>query len=354
VALIVADSDVLIDALRGRAPAQARIARALEAQELATTSVTLFELLSGAKSAASQSKVEQLLEALPILPFDPEASRVAAQVRRTLEAAGQAIGMAAYQIAGICLSHSAAFLTRNLAHFERVPGLRLERLDAEPEVTCTPQTWRRPARRRERRRLTAARRRAAGNERSAPPGPAPGWDLHRRLRHLPARAGRHLAHAGERSRPSTLPPHSGGILPSVKGDSTMNNGLRFAWIAVTLLLVAAAGFFAYDAGTAHGIAVSAKLPAAVAAPGAAPYPYPYAYPYWGWHRPWGFGFFVVPLFFLAFWVLIVRGLFWRRGFGSPRGRGGCGPDGPGGRLDEWHRRAHERWHEPRAEAPAEP
>lgn len=45
-ALIVADSDVLIDALRGRSLARERIARALEAQELVTTCVTLFEPLS--------------------------------------------------------------------------------------------------------------------------------------------------------------------------------------------------------------------------------------------------------------------------------------------------------------------
>lgn len=64
-------------------------------------------------------------------------------------------------------------------------------------------------------------------------------------------------------------------------------------------------------------------------------PYPYPYPYYGWHRPWGFGFLFIPLFF-AFWFFVVRGLFWRRGryYG-----GGCGPRG---RFDEWHRQAHAR------------
>ena len=33
------------------------------------------------------------------------------------------MGMAHYLIAGICLSHSAALLTRNRSHFARVTGL---------------------------------------------------------------------------------------------------------------------------------------------------------------------------------------------------------------------------------------
>ncbi len=45
--------------------------------------------------------------------------------REALEATGSPIGMADYQIAGVCLSRSALLLTRNRAHFERVSGLRL-------------------------------------------------------------------------------------------------------------------------------------------------------------------------------------------------------------------------------------
>ncbi|HEY3569546.1 MAG TPA: hypothetical protein VGP73_16555 [Thermoanaerobaculia bacterium] len=118
----------------------------------------------------------------------------------------------------------------------------------------------------------------------------------------------------------------------------MNNGIRFVALVGAILLAAAVGFWSYQAGVAHGIEQSAKIVVPPAgAPSAGPYPYPYPY-YYGWHRPWGFGFFFVPLFFFAFWLLVVRGLFWRRrawyGYG-----GGCGPRG---RFEEWHRQAHER------------
>jgi hypothetical protein len=70
------------------------------------------------------------------------------------------------------------------------------------------------------------------------------------------------------------------------------------------------------------------------APGAGP---PYAY----WPHPWafGFGFFpFFPLLFIVFFIFILRGLFWRRGWGPRWGYGhGVSPA-----FEEWHRRAHAR------------
>jgi tRNA(fMet)-specific endonuclease VapC len=123
--VIVADTDVLIDALRGREPARGRIAAAIAAGALATTAVSLFELLSGAGEEEERDVVGLLLAALPVLPFDAAAGEAAAAARRGLEASGRGIGIADYQIAGICISRSAPLLTRNRRHFERVPGLVL-------------------------------------------------------------------------------------------------------------------------------------------------------------------------------------------------------------------------------------
>jgi tRNA(fMet)-specific endonuclease VapC len=125
--MIVADSDVLIDALRGKEPSLSRIALELGTGSLATTSITVFELRSGARTAAEREKVERLLAPLVVLPFDEPAARAAADARLALEATGQTIGTADLLIAGICLSRDGVLLTRNRAHFERVKGLRLGR-----------------------------------------------------------------------------------------------------------------------------------------------------------------------------------------------------------------------------------
>lgn len=123
--MIVVDTDVLIDALRGREPARSRIADALAAGQLATTAVTAFELRSGADTDRTRAAIERLLAPLEIMPLDEAAAGRAAEVRRRLEAAGTPIGMADYLIAGICLMRSASLLTRNVSHFRRIEGLRL-------------------------------------------------------------------------------------------------------------------------------------------------------------------------------------------------------------------------------------
>ena len=121
--MIVADSDVLIDGLRGREPMASRIASELRAGTLATTVVNAFELLSGAKTEKERNKVETLLMALSILPLDESSAKTAAAVRRELESRGKGIGLADYLIAGICLEQSVGLLTRNRDHFERISGL---------------------------------------------------------------------------------------------------------------------------------------------------------------------------------------------------------------------------------------
>ena len=110
-------------------------------------------------------------------------------------------------------------------------------------------------------------------------------------------------------------------------------GGRFQWVfgLLVVALVGATGVYAYNLGVAQGVAQSASL----AAQGSgAPWPV--------WYGPWhgGFGFFPFgPLLIILFWVILVRGLFWRRGWYGHRYDyyGGVPPA-----FDEWHRRAHAR------------
>jgi len=126
--MMVADSDVLIDFLEGRAPAANRVALELDRGQLRTTVITRFELLAGAKTARQLKHVGELLAALPCLPLDEPAADAAAEIRRTLERDGVGIGMADSLIAGIVVIHHGILLTRNRRHFERVPGLPLGRM----------------------------------------------------------------------------------------------------------------------------------------------------------------------------------------------------------------------------------
>jgi tRNA(fMet)-specific endonuclease VapC len=121
----VADTDVLIDFLRGRGDTAKRIELEIKTGRLHTTSVTAFELWVGAKSPNQKAAVETLLAALSIIPLDERAASKSGEVFQMLESKGQTISMADSLIAGICLSRNATLITGNKKHFKRVAGLEI-------------------------------------------------------------------------------------------------------------------------------------------------------------------------------------------------------------------------------------
>jgi len=123
--MIIADTDVLIDFLRGRGAGAKRVALELETRAFGTTAINAFELRSGARTANQRKAIDTLLAAMTIHSFGPEEARVAAEVRQQLEGQGQAIGMADYMIAAVCIANDGILLTRNRKHFERIEGLKL-------------------------------------------------------------------------------------------------------------------------------------------------------------------------------------------------------------------------------------
>ena len=76
-AILIADTDVLIDFLAGQNPTADQITAELEMGTLFTTAVTRFELLSGARTAAQERRIRRLLDALPTLlsTHEPPPSR---------------------------------------------------------------------------------------------------------------------------------------------------------------------------------------------------------------------------------------------------------------------------------------
>ena len=123
-AVFIADTDVLVDFLKGVGEAE-RIRIELQTGRLCTTTIAAFELWAGAGSHQQIAAVQTLLGALSILPLDLSSARRAGEIQRDLARRGAGIGMADSLISGICLEHDAILLTRNRGHYERVPGLRL-------------------------------------------------------------------------------------------------------------------------------------------------------------------------------------------------------------------------------------
>lgn len=126
--MTIADTDVLIDFLSASDPGAGVVRVEIQNDNLATTVITRFELLSGARSGRAIRAIHELLGSMRTFELDCNAADRAAAVRQSLERKGSAIGMGDSLIAGIVLSASGVLLTRNRRHFERIDGLKLASL----------------------------------------------------------------------------------------------------------------------------------------------------------------------------------------------------------------------------------
>jgi tRNA(fMet)-specific endonuclease VapC len=123
----ILDSDHCIAILRGQLDVRGRVDAA---EVLGVTSITVGELVHGAHRSAHAAKnlarVEVLLAAVVVLPFDEVAGRRFGRLKVQLESSGNRLADLDLQIAAICLAAGATLLTHNARHFGRVEGLLIE------------------------------------------------------------------------------------------------------------------------------------------------------------------------------------------------------------------------------------
>ena len=122
---LVLDSDVVIDLMAGREPAGTVVPNLLEMNLAGTTAVTVYELYSGAVRSRDRRHLEEFLSTLTIVSLDAQSARLAGAVALSLRQKGQPISPGDNLIAGICLAHDLALITRNISHFRRVAELKL-------------------------------------------------------------------------------------------------------------------------------------------------------------------------------------------------------------------------------------
>ncbi|MGB8212333.1 MAG: type II toxin-antitoxin system VapC family toxin [Anaerolineales bacterium] len=120
------DSDHCIAILRKRLDLRQHVA---PGEELATTAISVAELTHGAQRSQHRddnlARLEVLLAALSILPFDEAAGRRFGMLKAELETRGEPLDDLDLQIASIAIETDAVLLTNNARHFKRVSGLRL-------------------------------------------------------------------------------------------------------------------------------------------------------------------------------------------------------------------------------------
>ena len=125
---MILDTTFLIDVLRDRKEAVEK-AKELERsfEPVRTTTISVFELWQGVKDLAEEREdIGNLLSSLGMLPFDLESAFLAGDIQRRLIKTGEGIDPEDSMIAGIVLKNKETILTKNVKHFGRIQGLKIE------------------------------------------------------------------------------------------------------------------------------------------------------------------------------------------------------------------------------------
>ncbi|HEY5981008.1 MAG TPA: type II toxin-antitoxin system VapC family toxin [Microlunatus sp.] len=124
--MIIADTNVLSEPLRREPDARVLAWLIAHQDDLGVTTITVAELLHGARRLPDGRRRELLLESIDqlvlsagdrLLAFDEEAARAAAELRVAREKAGRPTSSEDLMIAAIALAHGALVATRNTSDF---------------------------------------------------------------------------------------------------------------------------------------------------------------------------------------------------------------------------------------------
>lgn len=126
------DTNILSDLLKNPQGKAAQKISSLPPDErdlLATSIIVAAELRYGVAKRGSSllaGRVNQLLDAIEILPLEPKADQHYGRIRSQLEKTGTPIGGNDLLIAAQALATDAVLVTDNVREFKRVKGLRVE------------------------------------------------------------------------------------------------------------------------------------------------------------------------------------------------------------------------------------
>ncbi len=121
--MVVADTDVLIAAMRGHDVAKSLLRQ--HRRDLHLTAVTVMELYIGATNESKREAVRQIIASHEILYLDKATSARAIALVQTYNSISQSLYLGDALIAATCLENGASLLTFNRSDFKAVKGLQL-------------------------------------------------------------------------------------------------------------------------------------------------------------------------------------------------------------------------------------
>lgn len=127
------DTDAISELLRPKPLAgYVRWLAGVPRAEQFTSAVVIGELYKGAFRSTNFKRhlgnIEtRILPAVTVLPYDAAVARAFGEIQADLARQGRGLADADLQIAATAIFHGLALVTGNIRHFDRIPGLQIER-----------------------------------------------------------------------------------------------------------------------------------------------------------------------------------------------------------------------------------
>ena len=117
------DTDVVIDFFNGVFPGAEVMSKLISSQEVALTSISVFELYAGIEGKRRLSQIETLIQGVTILPLDVIEAVIAGKIYTQLKSKGQLVGTHDILIAATCVANRIPLYTKNVAHFSKIEDI---------------------------------------------------------------------------------------------------------------------------------------------------------------------------------------------------------------------------------------
>jgi predicted nucleic acid-binding protein len=120
---MVIDTSIFIAYLRSKDRTNTALAKLPTETVLYVSSITAFELYSGATDIKKRQDIDTLLQGVFILPLNTDIAKNAGFIYQDLRRRGNMIEVTDILIAATALENDLPIKTLNISHFQRIPGL---------------------------------------------------------------------------------------------------------------------------------------------------------------------------------------------------------------------------------------
>ncbi len=122
---VLIDTSIIIDYLRKVNKSKTLFWKLVNQYDCLISSVTVFELYSGAKSIEHKKDIEIVLSFLDIVSFNDAHAKLSAEIFKTLKQQNNLIEFRDIFIASCAISKKVSLATLNEKHFVRIDALNL-------------------------------------------------------------------------------------------------------------------------------------------------------------------------------------------------------------------------------------